>query len=364
MPKFNPTQILEKVLELNASDLHLTVGSVPVVRVFTKLQSLKEYVPLTEDDVEAFLAQVLDQQQRDLFNVNKEIDLSLALGTKARFRLNAFYQKGYPSVSIRTVPMRVPTIEELHLPPIFSKICDLKQGLVLVAGPTGSGKTTTMASMVDRINEARAEHIITIEDPIEYVFKNKLSLVEQRELHTDTHSWTVALKGVVRQDPNVVVVGEMRDLDTIEAVLQISETGHLVFASLHTNSASQTVDRIIAAFPSGRQDQVRLQLAASLEAVFSQRLLPSIEGDVVPAVEVLLATDPVRSIIREGRTFMLNNVIATSASQGMCSLEKSLADLVNKKVVDFSYALRVAPNHEELRRRVVGAPKESKGIKG
>jgi twitching motility protein PilT len=350
--KFNVSQLLERVVEMNASDLHLTVGVSPAIRVHRALSYFGEIPPLSVEDVEFFLSQVLNQEQKDIFEVNKEIDFSVALSNKVRFRVNAFFQKGYPSVALRSVPIVIPTIEELNLPSTLVSLCELRQGLILVTGPTSHGKSTTIAAMIDRINETRAEHIITIEDPIEYVFSNKLSLIEQREMYIDSHSWDVALKSILRQDPNVVVIGEMRDYETMSAVLTIAETGHLVFATLHTNSASQTIDRVVDSFPEVQQQQVRVQLSQVLEAVVSQRLISSAAEGVVPAVELMLGTTAVKSLIREGKSHQLDNVISTSGGLGMVTLEKSMADLVDRKLVDFAEAIKYSMRPEELRRLI------------
>lgn len=348
--KINATQILEDTVSKNASDLHVVVGSKPVIRINTKLQILEEFEVFSSDDVDFFLSQIVDEDQRQILEVNKELDFSVALGSKARFRVNAFYQKGYPSIALRVIPMTIPDIGGLHLPESVINLCDLKQGLVLVVGPTGQGKSTTIASMLDRINESRAEHIITIEDPIEYVFNNKKSLIEQREMFLDTHSWDVALKSILRQDPNVVLIGEMRDSETMAAALQISETGHLVFATLHTNSASQTIERIIASFPETKRAEIRVQLAQVIEVVLSQRLLPSESKGMVPAVEIMLGTDAVKNIIREGKPHLLDNVISTSSQLGMLSLERSLATLINLGDVEYEVAVKYTTKPDELKR--------------
>ena len=339
---------------MQASDLHVSIGSPPIVRINTALTTFTDVDPFTIEDVEYIISQLLNQQQKDILDVNKEIDLSVALSNKARFRVNVFYQRGYPALALRFIPLRVPTIEELHLPPVLESLCDLKQGLVLITGPTGHGKSTTLAAMIERINQTRAEHILTIEDPIEYVFQNKLSLIAQREMHLDTHSWAVALKSVLRQDPNIVMVGEMRDYETVSAALSIAETGHLVFASLHTNSASQTVDRIIDSFPEEQHQQVRIQFSQSLEAILSLRLIPSAAKGVVPAVEILLANSAVRSLIREGKSHQIDNVISTSGNLGMVSLEKSIAELVTANDVDLKEAVRYSSKPDELRRYLKG----------
>ena len=245
--------------------------------------------------------------------------------------------------------MNIPKLDDLNLPNTVEQLTNLKQGLVLVVGPTGHGKSTTIAAMIDRINDTRSEHIVTIEDPIEYVFTNKKSLIEQREMYLDTHSWDVALKSVLRQDPNIVMVGEMRDAQTMSAVLQISETGHLVFATLHTNSAAQTIERMIVAFPEGKQGQIRQQLAQVMEAVVSQRLLQKKGGGLIPAAEILVATSAVRNLIREGKTHMIDNVISTSLGMGMIDLEHSLADMVTKGLIDAEEAMKYSTKPDNLR---------------
>ncbi len=350
----NIPQLLEKVLNMSASDLHLTIGMKPIVRINTTLSPLEDEPLLGVDDLNFFLTKVLNEEQKNIFEVNKEVDFSVALSNKARFRVNAYYQKGYPSVALRVIPMIIPTFEQLSLPPVLARLTELKQGLILVVGPTGHGKSTTIASMIDRINESRSEHIITIEDPIEYIFTNKKSLVEQREMYLDTHSWDGALRAVLRQDPNVVFIGEMRDTETIQSVLTIAETGHLVFATLHTNSASQSVDRMVSSFPEAKQLQIRLQLAQSLEAIISQRLLSSAEKGAVPALELLLASDAVRNLIREGKSFQIDNVIATSSNIGMTSLDSSLALLVERGDVSLEEAMKFSLDPARLRNLIKG----------
>jgi twitching motility protein PilT len=348
--RLNVAKLLEQVVSMGASDLHMSVGVSPVIRVNTALSALPEIAPLKVEDIEFFLSQILSQEQKDVLDVNKELDLSVALGEKVRFRVNVFYQKGYPSVAMRVIPLTVPQMDKLGLPTILERLADLSQGLVIVVGPTGHGKSTTIAAMIDRINATRAEHIITIEDPIEYIFPNKKSLIEQREMYLDTHSWEVALRAILRQDPNVVFIGEMRDHESMSAALTISETGHLVFTTLHTNSASQTIDRIIDSFPVHQQDQIRLQLSQVLEAVVSQRLLPSQTRGMTPAVEVMLANTAIRSLIREGKSHQINNVINTSGGLGMMTIDNSLAQLVKNGDVELKDALRLANNQDELRR--------------
>ncbi|MBI4091324.1 PilT/PilU family type 4a pilus ATPase [candidate division WWE3 bacterium] len=350
--KFAANELLEKTIARKASDLHVVVGVNPVIRVNSKLVNLGEYPPFSPEDVEFFLGQLLSQEQKEIFSVNKDLDFSFSLGKASRFRVNAFYQRGYPSVALRVIPFRVPTLEELNLPKILTTLCNLNQGLILIVGPTGQGKSTTIAAMVDRINTQRDSHIITIEDPIEYVFVNNRALIEQREMYLDTHSWEVALRSVLRQDPNIVVIGEMRDFETISAAITIAETGHLVFATLHTNSASQTVDRIIDVFPEVQQQQVRVQLSSILEAIVSERLVPSILGNLVPATEILLSSSAIRNLIREGKSHMIDNTIATGFDLGMVSLERSLASLVMNDVISFDEAMKFTLKPDELNRLV------------
>lgn len=350
--KLNATQILEKVVDMKASDLHMSVGSKPEIRINTKLQPLEDYPVLVTDDLEYVLSQILDAKHRELLDINKEFDFSIALGQKARFRINAYFQKGYPAIAFRYIPLEVPTFEQLHLPANLQTICSLKQGLIIVAGPAGHGKSTTIASMIERINTTRAEHIITIEDPIEYIFFGKKSLIEQREMFLDTHSWEVALKSVLRQDPNVVFIGEMRDIDTMRSALQIAETGHLVFTTLHTNSAAQTVDRIISSFPAEKQGEVKNQLASVIDVVISERLLPSAKFGVVPAFEIMVNNDAIANLIREGKPHMIDNVINTSSQFGMISLEKSMSELVKAGSITFEDAVKFAVRPSELKRFV------------
>lgn len=350
----NVSQLLEKVLNTGASDLHLTVGVAPVIRVDRELFPLEDAEVLTVDDINFFLSKVLTEEQKNILDVNKEVDFSIALSDKARFRVNAFYQKGYPSVALRVIPMIVPDFEQLNLPPIVGKLPQVTQGLILVVGPTGHGKSTTIASLIDHINTTRSDHIITIEDPIEYIFQNKKSLIEQREMYLDTHSWDGALRAILRQDPDVVFIGELRDIETIQSCLTIAETGHLVFATMHTNSASQSVDRMISSFPETKQLQIKLQLSQVLEAIISQRLLPSAKQGVIPAVELMLASDAIRSLIREGKTHQLDNVISTSSNVGMVTLDSSLALLVHKGEITEEDALRYATSTETLRHLIKG----------
>lgn len=348
--KLNASALLERCLALKASSMHLSVGNRPVVRIHTALSQITDMDVLTAEDVELFISQTLTKEQKDMFDVSKEMDFSIALGNKARFRVNTYYQKGYPAVSLRLIPMSIPHLEDLHLPPVLKNIADLKQGFVLVVGPTDHGKSTTLASMLQYITETRSEHIVTIEDPIEFIIPSNKSLVEQREMYLDTLSWSNALRAILRQDPNIIMIGEMRDQETIESAMNIAETGHLVFSTLHTNSASQSIERIVSSFPKEKQAYIRSQFADVLEAIISMRLIPSQQMGVVPAVEVLLNNYAVKNLIREGKSYRVDDIILTSAEQGMISLNTSLKLLYDKQLISSDDAFRYSLNPEELRR--------------
>lgn len=344
--------LLQKTIDAKASDLHLTAGSPPVLRIAGDLSSVSGAESLDAKQVKDLIFSFLSEEQQERLSRERELDFSFAFGDAARFRVNAFHQRGNLSASLRLIPFRIPTIEELNLPQILYDFCKLPQGFVLITGPAGQGKSTTLAAMINEINETREVHVITIEDPIEYVFENKKALIEQREMYLDTLSWNVALRSALREDPDVVLVGEMRDFETIAAAITIAETGHLVFATLHTNSSAQTVDRMVDVFPENQQQQVRTQLAASLEGIISQRLIPAIGGGRLPACEVLLATPGVRAVIREGKTHQIDNIITTSSDLGMVSLNRSLADLVRKGKVSLDVAKMRTLNPEGLLRMV------------
>ncbi len=344
-------EILELAVSRNASDVHLQVGAYPTLRLDGKLEPITKSDPPTPEVIEKLVLSLCTPEQKELLTANREIDFSFALGELARFRVNAFYQKGYLSAALRLVPSKIPALEDLHLPKVFGNFAKLKQGFVLVTGPTGHGKSTSLASIINQINEERNCHVITIEDPIEYVYPSRKALIVQREMHLDTHSWDIALRSALREDPDVMLIGEMRDYETIEAALTIAETGHLVFATLHTNSASQTLDRIIGVFPDMQQAQIRLQLSAVLEAVISQRLIPGIGGGRFPATEILLATPAVRNVIRDGKTHMLDNIIQTSSELGMATLESSLTTLIKGGKISLEQALSYSLRPNELMRQ-------------
>lgn len=346
----NIQQLLDLTIQRNASDLHLSVEFPPILRIHGELYPVAGAQVITPEQMESAIQAILSKIQQDIFTQNWELDFSLELPNKGRFRVNLFRQKGHPALSFRLIPNRIPFLSELGFPKVVEQIPDLKQGFVLVTGPTGHGKSTTLASFINQINQSRAEHILTIEDPIEYVYPKGKSLIDQREMFLDTKSWTNALKAALREDPNVVLVGEMRDLETISSAMTIAETGHLVFATLHTNSAAQSIDRIIDVFPEVQQPQIRLQLASTLEAILSIRLIPTIQPGRALASEVLFANPAVRNLIREGKTYLIDNVIETSAELGMQQLEKSLTNLVKLGKISSDIATRYALRPELLQK--------------
>lgn len=337
-------QLLDLTITRNASDLHLLVGEPPVLRINGELLSVSGVDKLTNDDIERLILPLLLNNQKEILLKDWELDFGLDFEGKARFRINVYKQKGSMAAAFRLIPKQIRSVAETGLPPIVSRISELKQGLILVTGPTGHGKSTTLASFINQINMTRSGHIITIEDPVEFVYPPGKALISQRELNSDTKNWSNSLKSALREDPDVVLIGEMRDLDTMAAVLTIAETGHLVFATLHTNSAAQSIDRVIDVFPVNQQAQIKVQLAAVLEAVISQRLIPTIEPGRVLAYELLFATPAVRSVIREGKTYMIDNLIQTSGEAGMIGLETCLAQLVREGKITTetaqNYALR------------------------
>ena len=321
-------QLLQQTIDSGASDLHLLTGVPPTLRIDGVLVPLSNFGVMTREAVSELVSQSVSSEQLSKISVDKEIDFSLPFSDKARFRGNIYTQKGGVAASFRRIPLEIPTIDSLGLPKIIHSFTGLRQGLVLITGPTGHGKSTTLASILNEINVNRLSHIVTIEDPIEFVFKSQKSIISQREMNSDTHSWRVALRSVLREDPDVVLVGEMRDYETIAAALTVAETGHLVFATLHTNSAAQTVDRIVDVFPEEQQGQVRLQLSNVLEAVFSQRLVAAIPKGRALAYELMLGTNAIKTSIREGKSHLIDSILETSTEAGMVTLEKSLSELV------------------------------------
>jgi len=331
-------QLLDVAVERKASDLHLTVGIPPMIRIDGALMAVPQAQPLTGELAIKLVQSFMTPEQIERLKVRKEIDFSFGYQTM-RFRTNVYFQKGYIAASLRLIPRLVKNFTELGLPPVLEKFITPSQGFVVITGPTGHGKSTTLAAMINEINHTRAEHIVTIEDPIEYVFEHDKSIISQREVGSDTNSFARALRSALREDPNVVLIGEMRDLETIEAALTLAETGHLVFTTLHTNSAAQTADRIIDVFPPHQQQQVRMQLANVLLGVISQRLIPKTQGGRTIGCEIMMANSAVRNTIREGKTHQLSNIIQTSAAEGMISMDKVLAELVSKGEITIDNAL-------------------------
>ena len=332
-----------------ASDLHLAVGRRPTLRVDGVLIQLQHETILTPEDAQGLILGLLTPEQREKFMSDKQLDFSFSLEDKARFRANAYYQRGYMAAALRLINSKIRTIEELNLPSILHEFTKLSQGFVLMVGPAGHGKSTTLAALVDEINHARTEHIITIEDPVEYLFFQDKSIISQREVRTDTLSFHSALRTVLRQDPDVIMIGEMRDPVSIATAMTAAETGHLVFSTLHTNSAAQTIDRIIDSFPAEQQGQVTSQLAATLVAIVSERLIPKINGGRVPAVEIMIVNSAMRNLIRERKSYQIDLVIETSVQEGMMTLNRSLSNLVKGKYISLENAETYSLNPNELR---------------
>lgn len=346
--------LLDEVIKKNASDLHVQVGLPPMLRVDGALTPVTGADVLTEEGVEALIFAILDEDQKQILLKDKEFDFSFAYGDLGRFRVNAFHERGNMAAALRLIPNQILTIEQLGLPSIVNKFADYPRGLVLVTGPTGSGKSTSLAAMVHKINQEQSRHIITIEDPIEYTHKSQKSVIVQREVHYDTYSFSAALRSALREDPDVVLIGEMRDLETIASAITIAETGHLVFATLHTNSAAQSIDRMIDVFPPHQQPQIRAQLSNILMAIVSQRLIPTIGGGRIAAAEVLIGNPAVRNIIREGKTHQLEAVIQTGAEFGMQSMDKELVRLIHEGSITYDEARNYAVDIDELDRLMRG----------
>src|SRR4051812_38161025 len=344
-------RLLEALWELGATDLILTVGAPPLMRLNGDLQPINGDEPLTTEDTESMLAGILSGQGREPFTeTSRELDFSFTWREKARIRGNAYRQRGNIGVALRLIPHEIPSFEWLGVPEAVQHWSSLRRGLVFVTGPTGGGKSTTLAAMIDWINKNRRVHIITIEDPIEYVHDHALSAVDQREVGDDTDSFSDALRSALREDPDVLLVGEMRDLESIRFALTIAETGHLVFATLHTNDVAQALDRIVDVFPSEQQPQIRVQLANTLSGICYQRLMPRTDGGLTAAYEVMVATTAVRNLVREGKTNQLRNVLVTGQSEGMQTLEMSLSQLVQEGVISYEEALAVSLFPKEVAR--------------
>lgn len=345
-------KLLEETLIQRASDLHIANGHPPILRVAGRLIPLIRIKKFSPEDTQGLALALMKDDQQKRFMQEKEVDFSYGFENAARFRVNIFMQRETASCALRLIPAKISTVEELNLPPIVHELIQPSQGFILITGPSGQGKSTTMAALIDEINHTRAEHIITIEDPIEYVFKDDRSIIEQRELYRDTLSFAKALKATFRQDPDVIMVGEMRDPETIGIAITAAETGHLVLATLHTNSAAQSIHRIVDSFPAAQQGQIRAQLSGSLLGVVSQRLVPRIRGGLIPACEILINTPAVSNLIRENKIHEIPVVIETSAEIGMISLNRYLANLIRAKEIALDVAQNYSLNPSELRQLV------------
>ncbi|MBQ6320961.1 type IV pilus twitching motility protein PilT [Candidatus Saccharibacteria bacterium] len=346
--------LLEECIKRNASDLHIQVGLPPILRQDGALVAITGQPALTPQMVEQMIFSTLDEMQQKILVRDKEFDYSFAFGELGRFRANAFHEKGNLACAFRLIPNKMPSIADLGLPAVVEQFADYPRGLVLVTGPTGSGKSTTLAAIVDKINKEKALHILTIEDPIEFTHKSQRSVVVQREVHYDTFSFAAALRSALREDPDVVLLGEMRDLETISSAITIAETGHLVFATLHTNSAAQSIDRMIDVFPAHQQPQVRSQLSNILMAICAQRLVPAIGGGRVAAAEIMIANSAIRSLIRDGKTHQIDSMIQTGASAGMQTMDATLANMVKRGQVSYEDARDFAVDIENFDRLARG----------
>lgn len=347
------TELLKATVNCGASDLHLTVGLPPMVRKDGSLMGLP-YRPASPTDTQRIVYDILTNEQIAKFERTHELDFSYGVKNFGRFRFNVYRQRDAMACAMRVIPNKIPTMDQLKLPPILKELTHKHAGLILVTGPTGSGKSTTIASMIDLINSERDCHILTIEDPVEYLHSHKRSMVNQRELGTDTDSFNNALRAALREDPDVILVGEMRDLETIAAAITLAETGHLVFATLHTRSAPATIDRIVDVFPSHQQEQIRMQLATSIEAVVAQQLLPKIGGGRIAAIEIMIATSALRNLIREGKTYQITSVIETGHQFGMQAMDRVLADLFRNGAVIYEEAMTRSIDKENFQRLVKG----------
>lgn len=350
MVHYTIDEVLTKLGEMDGSDLHITVGVPPTIRLHGHLTPLEGYETLVADDTRDLLMPIMNDDQRKRLDDTWECDFSYTVPTVARFRVNIYFQKNSMAAAFRIIPIKIKTIEELNLPPVLREIAHKTRGFVVVTGPTGSGKSTTLAAMINEINSTRNEHIMSIEDPIEFLHNHNQSLINQREVGFDTKSFQNALKYVLRQDPDIILVGEMRDLETISAALTAAETGHLVFATLHTQDAPQTIDRIIDVFPPHQQEQVRIQLAGALQGVVAQQLLPTKDGDGrVCALEILAPTPAVRNLIREGKTHQIYSIIQTGQKYGMQTMDAAIADLYNRGKISNDVAMSKAHDVENLK---------------
>lgn len=347
--------LLEECVKRNASDLHIQYGLPPILRVDGALTPIAGTPVLNEEMIRNLVFATLDEDQQKILLKDKEFDYSFAFGDVARFRVNAFHERGKLAAAFRLIPNKIPLISEIGMPAIVETFADFPRGLVLVTGPTGSGKSTTLAALINKINQEKSTHIITIEDPIEFTHKSKRSVIVQREVHYDTFSFGAALRSALREDPDVVLVGEMRDLETIQSAITIAETGHLVFATLHTNSAAQSIDRMIDVFPAYQQPQIRSQLSNILMAICAQRLIPAIAGGRVVAAEIMIANSAIRTLIRDGKSHQIDTAIQTGADQGMQTMDRTLVKLIQAGTISYDNAREYAVDLNELDRLVRGA---------
>jgi twitching motility protein PilT len=350
MPAANSIdELLERMVEANASDLHVTTGTPPAIRVRGEVERLEGFDPLHAEQTQQLLYRILSSEQQKHFEINRQLDFSYSIPGLARFRVNVYFQRESIGAAFRLIPTELKTLEELGIPESLHVLAEKPRGLVLVTGPTGSGKSTTLAAIIDEINRNRSEHILTIEDPIEFLHRHKRCIVNQREIGPDATSFGDALRAALRQDPDVILVGEMRDLETISTALTAAETGHLVFGTLHTQSAPSTIDRIIDVFPAEQQEQVRIQIASSLQGVVTQALLPTADKmGRVPALEILLPDDAVRNLIRQGKVEQIYSVMQTNTGRGMQTMEQSLGDLIMRRVVDLDMGLSRSSRPSQL----------------
>lgn len=345
--------LLRLTAEEGASDLHLAVGLPPMIRMDGRLVQT-EYEKLTPRDTQRLIYDILTNEQVQWFEKTRELDFSYGVKDVGRFRVNVYRQRGAIGAAMRAIPSNIPSIEELGLPPLLKGLARKQSGLILVTGPTGSGKSTTIATMIDSINDERSCHVMTIEDPIEYLHRHRKSMINQRELNTDTDSFENALRAVLREDPDVILIGEMRDLETIASALTLAETGHLVFGTLHTRNAPQTIDRVVDVFPPHQQDQIKVQLSNTLEAVVAQQLIPRVGGGRFAAVEIMIVTSGIRNLIREGKTFQIYASMETGGQQGMCTLDKILADAHKNGTISYDDAMSRAIDGDNFMRLLNG----------
>ncbi len=341
--------LLEQMVARKASDLHISVASPPAIRVRGEVERLDDYDPLTDEDTQQLLYRILSSEQQKQLEIKRQLDFSHSVPGLARFRVNVYFQKETVGAAFRMIPDELKTLEELGIPPTLHQLAEKPRGIVLITGPTGSGKSTTLAALIDEINRNRAEHILTIEDPIEFLHRHKKCIVNQREIGPDATTFAEALRAALRQDPDVILVGEMRDLETISTALTAAETGHLVFGTLHTQSAPSTIDRIIDVFPPEQQEQVRIMIANSLQGVVTQTLIPTADGvGRVPALEVLLPDDAVRNLIRQGKVEQIYSVMQTASSRGMQTMEQSLSELTLRRVITKDVAMSTSSRRDQL----------------